>query len=87
MASSPPPTAQAVAIVPGNRMTGRILLITETPGWLELDLALGDQVLQVRLPATSRRRQSLQPGRRLQVMIRATDVIVLPMHTQSPEEI
>jgi molybdopterin-binding protein len=87
MTPSPPPTAPAIAIVPGNRMTGRILLITETPGWIELDLALGDQVLQVRLPATSSRRQSLQPGRRLQVMIRATDVIVLPMQTLSPEEI
>lgn len=87
MASSPPPTPQAATAAPSNRMTGRILLITETPGWLELDLALGDQVLQVRLPATSSRRRSLQPGRRLQVMIRATDVIVLPMNAQSPEEI
>lgn len=87
MASSPPPTPQVATATPGNRMTGRILLITETPGWLELDLALGDQVLQVRLPATSSRRRSLQPGRRLQVMIRATDVIVLPMNAQSPEEI
>jgi ABC-type molybdate transport system ATPase subunit len=86
MTSVPPLTQQAAGTTPGNRMTGRILLITETPGWLELDLALGDQVLQVRLPTTSRRRQSFQAGQMLQVMIRSTDVIVLPMTTPWPEE-
>lgn len=87
MTSAPPLTHPVADVTPGNRMTGRILLITETPGWLDLELALGDQVLQVRLPATSSRRQSLRPGCQLQVMIRATDVIVLPTNTQWPEEI